>query len=111
MLTPRVLSQALEQAGTCVCEPTAALSIESPSRTVGDLLQAVVHLGGFVDGTRVRGGLSTIEARMPAQRSRELQRQLPGLTGGEGNLELSFGGYRPVQGKPPTRPSTARRRS
>ena len=111
MLTPLVLSQALKQAGTCVCEPMARLSIESPSGTVGDLLQAVVQLGGFVEETRVRGGLSTIEATMPAQRSRELQRQLPGLSGGEGNLESSFGGYRPVQGKPPTRPSTARRRS
>jgi ribosomal protection tetracycline resistance protein len=111
MLTPLVVSQALEQAGTCVCEPMARLKIESPSGTVGDLLQAIVQLGGFVDETRVRGGLSTIEARMPAQRSRELQRQLPGLSGGEGNLEFSFGGYRPVQGKPPTRPATARRRS
>jgi ribosomal protection tetracycline resistance protein len=107
MLTPVVLSKALEQAGTCVCEPMARLSIESPSGTIGDLLQAVVQLGGFVEETRVRGGLSTIEARMPAHRSRELQRQLPGLSGGEGNVESSFGGYRPVRGKPPRRPSTA----
>jgi ribosomal protection tetracycline resistance protein len=111
MLTPLVLLQALEQAGTCVCEPMARLSIESPSRNVGDLLQAVVQLGGIVDETRVREGLSTIEATMPAQRSRELQRQLPGLSGGEGNLESSFGGYRPIQGRPPTRPSAARKRS
>jgi ribosomal protection tetracycline resistance protein len=111
MLTPLVVSQALEQAGTCVCEPMARVNIEAPAGTVGALLQAIVRLGGFVDETRVRAGLSTIEARMPAQRSRELQRQLPGLSGGEGNLEFSFGGYRPVQGKPPTRPSIARRRS
>jgi ribosomal protection tetracycline resistance protein len=89
----------------------ARLSIESPSGTVGDLLQAVVQLGGFVDETRVRGGLSTIEATMPAPRSRELQKQLPGLSGGEGNLEQSFGGYRPVPGKPPRRPTTAGSRS
>jgi ribosomal protection tetracycline resistance protein len=87
----------------------AQMSIESPSATVGDLLQAVVQLGGSVEATRVRGGLSTIEARMPAHRSRDLQRQLPGLSGGEGNLESSFGGYRPVRGKPPTRASAARR--
>jgi ribosomal protection tetracycline resistance protein len=106
-LTPLVLMQALEQAGTTVCEPMTRLSIESPSGTVGDVLQAVVHLGGFVEETRVRGGLSTIEAVMPAHRSPELQRQLPGLSGGEGNLESSFGGNRPVQGKPPTRAATA----
>jgi ribosomal protection tetracycline resistance protein len=108
MLTPLVLSEALERAGTCVCEPVARLSIESPSRTVGDVLQAVAQLGGFIEETRVRGGLSTIDARMPAHRSRELQRQLPRLSGGEGNLESSFGGYQPVQGKPPTRPATTR---
>jgi ribosomal protection tetracycline resistance protein len=111
VLTPLVLSQALEQAGTCVCEPMAQLSIESPSGTVGELLQAVVQLGGSVEETRVRGALSTIEARMPAHRSRDLQRQLPGLSGGEGNLESSFGGYQPVQGRPPTRRSTARWRT
>jgi ribosomal protection tetracycline resistance protein len=107
MLTPLVLGQALERAGTCVCEPMARLKIESPSGTVGDVLQAVVQLGGFIEETRVRGGLSTIEARMPAHRSRELQRQLPRLSGGEGNLEWSFDGYQPVQGKPPKRPSIA----
>jgi ribosomal protection tetracycline resistance protein len=107
MLTPRVLSQALEQAGTCVCEPMVRLSIESPSETVGDLLQAVVQLGGFIEETRVRAEASSIEARMPAHRSREFQRQLPELSGGEGNLESTFGGYQPLQGKPPRRPSPA----
>jgi ribosomal protection tetracycline resistance protein len=105
MLTPLVLRQALERAGTCVCEPMARLSIESPSGTIGDVLRAVVQLGGFIEETRVRGGLSTIEVRMPAHGTRDLQRHLPGLSGGEGNLESSFGGYQPVQGKPPTRPS------
>ncbi len=33
----------------------------------------------------------------------ELQRQLPGLTGGEGVLESSFAGYQPVSSNPPTR--------
>jgi ribosomal protection tetracycline resistance protein len=111
MLTPLVVSQVLQLAGTCVCEPMARLRIEARSGTVGDLLQAVVQLGGFIEDTRVRGALSTIEARMPARRSRELQRQLPGLSGGEGNLESSFAGFQQVQGRPPTRPSTARGRS
>ena len=31
----------------------------------------------------------------------ELQRQLPGLTGGEGNLESFFDGYQPVQRRAP----------
>jgi ribosomal protection tetracycline resistance protein len=108
LLTPRVLRQALEQAGTFVCEPMARLSIESPSRTVGDVLQAITQLGGFIEETRVRGGFSTIEATMPAHRSRDLQSQLPRLSGGQGNLESNFAGYQPVQGKPPRRPGKGR---
>ena len=107
-LTPRVLRQALERAGTRVCEPMMRLSIESPSSAIGDLLSAVAQLGGGVEQTSVRGNFSTIEAKMPADGSRDLQRQLPGLTGGEGNLESIVDGYQPVRGKPPKRSSTSR---
>jgi hypothetical protein len=41
-----------------------------------------------------QGELSTIEATLPALRADDLQRELPGLTGGEGVLESSFAGYR-----------------
>ena len=37
---------------------------------------------------------------------RDLRRQLPGLTGGEGVVETSFGGHEPVRGLPPTRRRT-----
>jgi ribosomal protection tetracycline resistance protein len=40
---------------------------------------------------------------LPAARADDLQRQLPGLTGGEGVLESSFAGYQPVSGDQPTR--------
>jgi ribosomal protection tetracycline resistance protein len=45
--------------------------------------------------------LRPIAARLsPAVRAQELQRQLPGLTSGEGVAETSFGGYRPVAAAP-----------
>jgi len=108
-LTQLVLSQALKQAGTCVCEPMLRLSIELPSSTIGGLLNAVAQLGGVVEQTWVRGNLSTVEARMPADRSRDLQGQLPGLTGGEGNVESVFDGYQPMRGKPTLATSTSGR--
>lgn len=105
-LTPIVLAQALEQAGTCVCEPVLRLSIESPSKSIGALLNVIARFGGEVEQkTWVRGGYSTVEATMPADRSRDLQRQLPELTGGEGNVESIVDGYQPVRGKPPKRSS------
>jgi ribosomal protection tetracycline resistance protein len=108
-LTPMVLVRALEQAGTCVCEPVLRLRIESPSESMRGLLNAISHFGGLVEQTWVRDGFSVVEATMPADRSRDLQRHLPGLTGGEGNVESTFGGYQPVRGRPPKRSSTRAR--
>jgi ribosomal protection tetracycline resistance protein len=62
---------ALDQAGTIVCEPMIRVSLEIPAETVGSVLAAVA-------------------------RAQDLQRQLPGLTSGEGVAETSFGGYRPL---------------
>jgi translation elongation factor EF-G len=50
-----------------------------------------------------RPGRRTAARRGPAARAQDLQRQLPGLTSGEGAAEASFGGYRPVTGPPPAR--------
>jgi ribosomal protection tetracycline resistance protein len=101
-LTPLVLMQALAAAGTDVCEPIVRAELDVPSRAVGSVLAAVSRLGGA--GEAVDTGRAIV--RLPADRVRDLQRQLPGLTSGEGVLEARPGGYRPVQGEPPTRPRT-----
>jgi ribosomal protection tetracycline resistance protein len=105
-LTPMVLMHALERAGTVVCEPMVKVNIEIPSETVGAVLPAVARLGGIAETSSLQGDLTTIETAMPAARAQDLQRQLSGLTGGEGVMEHSFGGYRPVSGAPPTRVRT-----
>jgi ribosomal protection tetracycline resistance protein len=43
---------------------------------------------------------------VPAARVQDLKRHLPGLTGGEGAIEMDFGGYQRVRGTPPTRKRT-----
>jgi ribosomal protection tetracycline resistance protein len=105
-LTPLVLMQALDRVGTVVCEPIVRASLEIPAGTIGAVLTALGRLGAAVNAQSVRGDLSTIETVMPAARMQNLQRQLPGLTSGEGVLESSFAGYQPVSGSPPTRPRT-----
>jgi ribosomal protection tetracycline resistance protein len=102
-LTPLVLTRALQRAGTVVCEPMMRLRIETPSDTVGAVRAAVARLGGVVRLLSLRGDLSTIETVMPAARAHRVQAQVPGLTGGEGAVETSFGGYEPVPGAPPRR--------
>ncbi len=107
-LTPLVLVQALEQAGTVVCEPTVRVSLEVPTNTIGAVVPAMARLGAAVDTPTPHGELSTITAILPATRADNLQRQLPQLTRGEGVLESNFAGYEPVSGEQPTRSSRVR---
>jgi ribosomal protection tetracycline resistance protein len=105
-LTPMVLMRALDQAGTVVCEPTLRVSLEIPVWAISAVQTALGRLGAAVKQQSVRGDLTTIETVVPAARVQDLQRQLPGLTAGEGVLESTFDGYRPIRGDSPTRPRT-----
>jgi ribosomal protection tetracycline resistance protein len=99
-LTPLVLMDALRQAGTRVCEPVLRVRLDVPTGAIGAVLAALARLGAHAE---LRGAGSRIETVLPADRLRDLQRQLPGLTAGEGVLESDFAGYRPVAGDPPER--------
>ena len=87
-LTPLVLMQALERAGTAVCEPIVRVDARDPGGHDGR--RAGRARRGSARPSRRRrlaGRLATIETVLPAARAQDLQRQLPGLTGGEGVLE------------------------
>jgi ribosomal protection tetracycline resistance protein len=105
-LTPIVLMEALDHAGTVVCEPTVRLSLEIPTDTVGRVIPALLRLGASVETPWLQGKLSTLAALLPVTQADELQRQLPRLTGGEGVLDSSFAGYQPVNCEPPRRRRT-----
>jgi ribosomal protection tetracycline resistance protein len=100
-LTPLVLMAALDQAGTVVCEPMIRVSLEIPADTTSSVLAAVARLGGTAE-TPVRRAdadpLTVLQTLLPAARAQDIQRQLPGLTSGEGVAETSFWGYRPLAG-------------
>jgi ribosomal protection tetracycline resistance protein len=105
-LTPLVLMRALEQARTVVCEPIVRVTLELPTAAIGGVLPALARLGATVERPSLQEKLATIETVLPAARVQELHRQLPGLTGGEGVLDSTFAGYRPVSGDQPTRQRT-----
>src|SRR5262245_10532810 len=105
-LTQLVLATALERAGTWVCEPLANLSMELPQPSAAGTLATLGRLGGRVRGQFSANGLSMVDAVVPVGRVRDLQHQLPGLTGGEGVMEQRFGGYQPMGGTAPSRPRT-----
>jgi ribosomal protection tetracycline resistance protein len=105
-LTPIVVMQALERAGTVVCEPVLEVRLEVPPDAIGAVVAALARLGALDPSPSLDGPRAIVEAVVPAARLNDLQRQLAGLTSGEGVLESDFAGYRPVTGDPPTRRRT-----
>jgi ribosomal protection tetracycline resistance protein len=103
-LTPLVVAQALARAKTVVCEPMMRASIETPANTIGAVLAVIGQLGGAVEPAGRAQGLPLIDTVMPAARVQELQRQLPGVTGGEAVVETTFVGYEPVRKRVRRRP-------
>ena len=99
-VTPLVLRQALERAGTVVCEPVLRVTLEVPTDAAARLQRLLGRWGAEVTSQTGSGELTELEARLVATRLHELQRQLPDLTGGEGVLESRFDEYRPVKGRP-----------
>ncbi|HEY2688118.1 MAG TPA: GTP-binding protein, partial [Streptosporangiaceae bacterium] len=102
-LTPLVLTEALQQAGTVVCQPMARVRLELPAPRTGDVLSALARLGAATETPRVDAELAVVTVMLPTAQVRSLQEQLPGLTGGEGVLDAGFGGYEPVRGSFPRR--------
>jgi ribosomal protection tetracycline resistance protein len=102
-LTPLVLRQALERAGTAVCEPILHVNVEAPADAVAAVLSTLAKLGAVAEPPSVDGRVATVEATLPVAQTQALQRRLPQLTHGEGVVESSFAGYRPVTGAPPRR--------
>jgi ribosomal protection tetracycline resistance protein len=106
-LTQLVLATAIDRAGTWVCQPLAAVSLELPAESAPGTLAVLARIGGRVTGPFSANGVSHVSAVLPVARVRDLQHQLPGLTGGEGVLEQRFGGYQPVGEHPPRRERSA----
>jgi ribosomal protection tetracycline resistance protein len=102
-LTWLVLRTALKRAGTVVCEPMARVRLELPEARMGTVLSALARLGAEVEAPLREGDGCVVVTMLPSAKVRSLQEQLPRLTGGEGVLEASFGGYQPVHGGSPSR--------
>ncbi len=100
-LTPLVLMEALRRAGTVVCQPMARVRVELPAARMGDVLSALARLGAATEAPLLDPELSVVTAMLPSAQVRGLQEQLPALTGGEGVLDVAFGGYEPIHGGGP----------
>ncbi|WP_225959017.1 elongation factor G [Nonomuraea africana] len=105
-LTPLVLMDALRQARTRVDEPMHRFTMELPADTFGQVVAALARLRAVPQSSEIRGSTCVLEGEIPAAMVHGLQRQLPALTRGEGELECAFDHYRPVTGAVPSRRRT-----
>jgi ribosomal protection tetracycline resistance protein len=105
-LTPLVVMDALSRAGTAVLEPLHQFVLDIPAERTAVTLQALPRLDAVPLRTATRGSSSLIEGEIPAARLRDLERELPTLTAGEGVLETAFDRYRQVRGAVPARRRT-----
>jgi ribosomal protection tetracycline resistance protein len=98
-LTPLVLTNALRQAGTVVCEPVHRFRLDAPADTLGPLLAALTRLRAVPLVQVTSGAALVLEGDVPAARVHELRTELPVLTRGEGVLECTFDRYEPAKVK------------
>jgi ribosomal protection tetracycline resistance protein len=105
-LTPLVLAQALENAGTRVYEPCHRFELEVPLDRLGPVTAQLAQLGARIDETT--GGSTSwhLTGEIVARLVYTFQQQLPGLSSGEGTWSSRPCGDRPVAGTPPTRRRT-----
>ncbi|MFD2792336.1 GTP-binding protein [Promicromonospora vindobonensis] len=97
-LTPRVLAAAVRRAATVVCEPVHRFVIEAPDDVVGPVTSLVGRLGGVPFESRVDGvGVAVVRGEIPAAGVAALQRDLPGLTHGEGACQTEHDRFEPVR--------------
>ncbi len=102
-LTPLVVTEALEQAGTAVCEPVHRFRLEAPADTLGALLPALARLHAIPGVAATGNSVCILEGDIPVTHVHALQQQLPPLTRGEGIVESTFDHYQPVRGPAPDR--------
>jgi ribosomal protection tetracycline resistance protein len=95
-LAPLALMNALQQAGTQVCEPIQHFRLEGPLDALTAAMRVIALLRAVPLRQDVRGSSFILDGEIQAARLNELQQQVPRSTHGEGVLEYDFARYEPV---------------
>jgi ribosomal protection tetracycline resistance protein len=106
-LAPVVVTAALRQAGTVVCQPIERFEVDLPQHTYDQVIALLGQLGAVVHGTSIAGGYTQLSGTLPSSRVPQVAAALPDLTGGEAVLTARFDHYGPVTGE--HRPEQLRR--
>ncbi|HEV7974548.1 translation factor GTPase family protein [Amycolatopsis sp.] len=93
--TREVLTTALRNARTAVCEPIDRLTLEIPAPALSSVLTALTTSGALPDPPTLTGETYTLTALIPTAHLRAFEWQLPALTGGTALLTTHFHTHRP----------------
>lgn len=104
LLTRPVLMRALRQAGTTVCEPVEAFTLDLLPEQVPTLLGELARWEADVTRTEIDDRDARLEGVIPTRLTDAVQQRLPDLTSGEGVWESRLDHHRPVRGVPPVSP-------
>lgn len=105
-LTPLVLMAALNRAGSEVCEPLQQFRLELPEDRLFDAIRYLVQQRAVIGESIIEGDAAVITGEIPAASVPLFERQLPGISRGEGDLDFWHHGWQRVAGDPPSRPRT-----
>lgn len=105
-LTPLVVMQALQQAGSTVYEPIEVLDLDVPEDTSNAVTRILTHARATIRETIIQGETARITCTISTAELRGVEQQIPGLTRGEGTWVSSPEGYIAVTRNPPSRPRT-----
>lgn len=104
LLTRAVLMRALREAGTTVCEPVEAFTLDLLPEQVPTLLGELARCEADVTRTEIDDRDARLEGVIPTRVTDFVQQRLPDLTSGEGVWESRLDHHRAVRGAPPRSP-------
>lgn len=95
-LTPILLQQALEKAGTMVCEPYNNFELDTPTDFISQVQAELVQYDVTITGGDSFGDVYRIKGEIKDKHIARLQARLPNLTQGMGVMLTVPSGYKPV---------------
>ncbi|HEY4458745.1 MAG TPA: translation factor GTPase family protein [Pseudonocardiaceae bacterium] len=102
-LTPLVMMNALAKAGTVVHEPVDAFELDIPASALSTVLVLLGEARARLREPELDGETYRLRGELPSGRVPDVERALPGLTGGEAAFATRPSGFQPVSGPPPIR--------
>jgi ribosomal protection tetracycline resistance protein len=100
-LAPVVVTAALAQAGTRVCQPVDRFELDLPDEAFGSVVSLLGRLGAATLETFGVSGYTRLVGHLPSAAVPDLSSRLPDLTSGEGVLVTRLDHHAPIAAAPP----------